>query len=88
MLVYSLLDVKAKEYGALVLAQNDEMIFRSLMDGVRSGDSLLARYPEDFHVMRLGVFDIETGQLVPENIPQLVASVREVLERGGMNGGR
>lgn len=82
MLVYSLLDVKAREYGPLVLAANDEMLFRSLRDGVPGSGSVLEKYPEDFQVMYLGVFDQDTGQLVPESIPQLLRTVREVLEKG------
>lgn len=77
--VYSLLDVKARTYGALVVAANDGHCIRGLREAVPGSGSQLEKYPEDFHLMYLGEFDYETGVL-EGNLPMLVTTVREALE--------
>lgn len=78
--VYSLLDVKARQYGALVLATSDSHVLRSLKEAVPGSASVMERYPEDFHLMFVGYFDMETGVLEPTEAPILVTTVREALE--------
>jgi len=79
MNIYSLLDVKLKEYGPLVLANNDASVRRALCDGIPGSGGTVAKYPEDFNLMLLGHFDVETGQIVPEVVPLLVDNVGVIL---------
>lgn len=79
MNVYSLLDVKLREYGPLVLANNDASVRRALCDGIPGSGGTVAKYPEDFNLMLLGTFDVETGMMVPEVVPLLVDNVAVIL---------
>lgn len=79
-LVFSMFDVKAREYGTLVLAANDAHVIRSIKVGIPGSGSLMEQYPEDFHLMLVGEFDSETGVLRAAVTPTLVTTVREALE--------
>lgn len=79
MRIYSLLDLKVKEYGQLVLMPNDEAVKRALRDMRNGGQTTLQKYPEDFNLMVLGEFDPETGLLVPLEVPQLVDNVKTII---------
>lgn len=75
MRIYSLLDLKVREYGALVLGSTDEAIKRAVRDGIPGSNSTISKYPGDFNLMYLGEFDDETGVIVPVAVPLLVENV-------------
>lgn len=77
MRMYSLFDRKMREYGAIVLGSNDESIVRALREMLGSSASTMAKYPGDFDLMCLGVFDPETGVIGAE-IPRLVVNVEDI----------
>jgi len=79
MLIYSLYDKKLREFGPLVLSNNDQSVVRALRDGIPGSGGTVAKYPEDFDLMQLGSFDAETGMIVPESVPLLVANVSVVM---------
>lgn len=72
MRVYSVLDLKVKEYGPLILGNSDAAMARAARDGVPGSGSVIAKHPEDFNLMYLGEFDVDTGMLVPVDVPILV----------------
>lgn len=80
MQIYSLFDRKVREFGPLVTTNNDESALRAIRDGVPGSGGTIAKYPEDFDLMLLGAFDADTGQIVPESVPLLVANVGDVLK--------
>jgi hypothetical protein len=53
---------------------------RSLRDEVNSKDSTsdLNRHPSDFELYELGVFDDDSGKLLPHDLPQLVARAKDL----------
>lgn len=79
MLVFSLFDRKAGDYGGLVLSKNEEMAKRTLLEAMLKSESLLSKYPDDYDLMLLGEFDDETGEL-SGSFPRRVCSLREVLD--------
>lgn len=85
MLVYTLLDRKLKEFGALVLGRNDEGVRRSVVDGVVGSKSVIELHPGDFDVFCVGEFDQESGMLTTGR-PRLVSNVGELME--AVNGAR
>lgn len=88
MNIYSLMDLKLKEFGQLVLANNHEAVKRALRDGVPGSRSTIEKYPEDFNLYLLGAFDPETGRLVAEEVPVLVDNVAVILPpKGGVDVG-
>lgn len=80
MQVYSLYDRKLREFGGLVLSQNDATVKRAIHEGVPA-NSTVGKYPQDYDLMLLGEFDAETGVLMGGQII-LVENVLEIL-RGG-----
>lgn len=81
MRIYSIYDRKLKEYGALVLCGTDGAVCRALREGLPEG-STMAKYPEDYDLMFLGVFDPGSGVIVGE-VPLFVDSVRNLLDNKG-----
>lgn len=80
MRIYSLFDRKLKEFGALVVMNNDEAVKRALGESLRSGQAgLLSSHPEDFDLKCLGVIDVERGKITPEEIPALVVNCAELI---------
>lgn len=57
--VYSIYDVKAKEYGPLFLAKNDDIAVRMIKTNLK--DIL---YPQDYELYQVGCFDNESGELI------------------------
>jgi len=78
--VYSLFDRRVREFGNLLLGQNDEALKRELQF-LTGGNSLLSKYPQDFDVMLLGEFELETGELSIA-APLLVCSLSDILGPG------
>lgn len=76
--VYSLLDRKLREYGALLLEKNIESMRRSLYNGLSGSGSLQEKYPDDFDLYEVGSFETETGVLVPSVPPVLVLNLSEL----------
>lgn len=80
MVVYSLWDRKLREFGALVISRNDESIIRAVCDGIPGSNSMVAKHPEDFDLMRLGEYFPASGFLGGEQGPPvLVANVGDIL---------
>lgn len=81
MRVYSLLDRKLREYGALVQANNAEAVQRGLVDGLKGSNSLVEKHPEDFDLMEVGTFDTDTGLIggTDSGVPMLIVNVGQLI---------
>lgn len=81
MRVYSLLDRKLREYGALVQANNGEAVQRALVDGLKGSNSLVEKHPEDFDLMEVGTFDTDTGLIggTDSGVPMLIVNVAQLI---------
>lgn len=80
MRVYSLHDVKSRTYGALMIIDTEEAAMRAVAhasSGAQSG--MLHSHPQDFNLMFVGLFDIDTGKLIGSDVPILVANVASLL---------
>lgn len=77
MRLYSLLDTAAREYGPVMLFQNDAVARRWLQDQLPA-QSLERRRSYDFQVFCLGVMDVHTGVIVA-TVPELVQSLVDAL---------
>lgn len=60
---YTIYDVKSASYASPILAVNDDVFKRLLVDSLILPDSTLYRHPEDFTVYCIGVFDDNRGLL-------------------------
>lgn len=77
MRMYSLLDVKTRVFGPVVLARTDDEIKRQLYTaaGDASEGNMLYTHPQDFNLMFLGFFDQDRGVVTPEVPAVLVENV-------------
>lgn len=78
MRIYTLFDRKVGEYGSLVLGPTDESVFRVLR-GALPGNSMEAKYPEDFELCYMGDFDSVTGLLTALPAPKPLGTVKSIL---------
>lgn len=76
--VYTILDEKATSIGPLFLASSDSEAERMVTMAVTDG-SIMARYPQDFALLRLGDVDTVDGTLTPHHVPVLVHKVDELV---------
>ena len=74
MIYYSIFDKKAKTYASPFPALNDSVAIR-MVSVSATGESLLAQYPEDFSIFRVGTFSEETGVFSPNDVPDFVSNV-------------
>lgn len=71
---YCVLDKKAKIYHQPHFLINDAVAVRQFSVVVNHEDGMIKKYPEDYALYRVGVFDMTTGIIIPEDYPVEVAS--------------
>lgn len=77
--VYALRDVKVG-FTNLTTDQNDDSARRGFAHALSSSSSSIMGFaPADFSLYRIGEFDIDTGILIPETVPVLVAQATELM---------
>lgn len=65
--MFCLFDTKAQAFAPPFCTPRVELAVRSLIQMLDAGDSQLAKFPEDFVLYEVGVFDDTTG--VVESVP-------------------
>ncbi|AXH73354.1 MAG: nonstructural protein [Microviridae sp.] len=66
---YSLYDEKADVYSNPFTAQNGAVALRSLATAASDPSTEVSKYPHDFTLYELGVFDDSTGTITPHQNP-------------------
>lgn len=69
MVICSIHDTKAEAFSQPMFFQAVGQALRSFIDAVtdeRDGNNNFAKHPEDFNLFRIGTFDDQTGEIVPE----------------------
>lgn len=61
--VYSVLDKQTDKYSNPFYAHNDTLAMRMYQKVQENPESDLAKYPQDYKLVRLGSFDERTGEL-------------------------
>ncbi|AXH77461.1 MAG: nonstructural protein [Microviridae sp.] len=84
MRIYSVYDEKAEEFSPPFFQQNDRLAQRMITESCKGNGSMLAAYPEDFKLYRLGEFESSTGEITPEQRPNLLLCVKD-LTKGRQN---
>lgn len=69
MLIYSLFDKKAMNYGPVMAFPNDVMAIRVIEMEMNNSKSVVASYPSDFALMHLGEYDESSGVISPLPCP-------------------
>lgn len=78
--VYSIYDKKAAIHNSPVVAENDLVMVRDLQFRLeKMKDSALYKYPEDFCVKELGLFDSAAGTLTGADVVRQVVELTEIV---------
>lgn len=73
--VYAIRDVKVG-FQSISVQPNDAVAIRGFESTVINSDSVLFTHAEDFSLFKLGEFDVDSGRLIPLDLPlQLVDAV-------------
>lgn len=62
--LYSIYDVKGERYDTPFFSQSDLFAERKFIVNCRNNDSILSNFKNDFSLVKIGVFDYESGELV------------------------
>lgn len=76
--MYCLRDMKAGMSAAPFVAENDIVVSRLLRETLRQGDSMMAKYPEDFQIHHIGDWDPDSGFLTPLEGARNLGSVSDL----------
>lgn len=76
--VYSVLDRKAHAFGALLFFRM--MIWRCAVHETMSQANDMSRYPEDFEMYHVGMFDTSSGELSGNGLATLVCRFADFKE--------
>jgi hypothetical protein len=73
--IFSIFDSAASVYMRPFPAQAEGAASREFSDLCVAGDSPFAKHPEDYTLMRIGMFDDNTGEVVPETPVKVVSGL-------------
>lgn len=76
--VYSVLDRASGFYDRPFVARSDQEAVRSFGDIARDEKHPIGQHPDDYTLMRLGVFDDNTGAIEPQ-VPEKLFNAAEML---------
>jgi len=79
--LYSVRDVKAEAYGAIICCPSVGLAVRSFSEACLDPKSPMALYPADFSLYELGTFDPNSGTVKGHKVPIYVASAVEMLAK-------
>ena len=78
LFMYAIYDSCSKVYDRPWVARSDGEAIRGFGDVANDTDHPIGKHPEHFTCFRIGLFDDNTGEMVPEN-PTAVARAHELL---------
>lgn len=78
--VFSVRDVKADSYGALICCPTRGIALRVFAEACANPQSPMSQYPADFSLYEVGDWDASSGTLVGHKVPEYVASAAEVIQ--------
>lgn len=82
--VYAIRDEKANSFNNIVVSSNDLVIQRSFAETVITGSDRMMKFsPRDFVLYRIGKFNLETGEMIPEAPIVRLSDGSEVLNSYG-----
>jgi len=86
MQIFSVYDKKAKDYQGLTLAPNRDVAARWFKEGIPGSGTPMEKYPQDFLLVEVGVFDTATGILMGGDEPTVIGGIADLLETGNFKG--
>lgn len=71
--IYSYRDIKSG-FGGPVVDQSDSTAIRGFSYAINGNNGIMNFSPNDFDLYKIGMFDSDTGVIVPEVIPVLIVN--------------
>lgn len=81
MKMFSLKDHKISSFDAPHAEVHVHNCIRGLQAALAAGPSNLSKYPEDFTLYYVGMFDSDTGMITPTNTPEHVVDVSALVPK-------
>lgn len=78
--IYSIYDRGTEAYMRPWYAQADNAAIRAFIDTGLDATHEIARHPEDYTLMRIGVFDDNSGEITPEIPKKLLTGLEAIAE--------
>ena len=85
-MLFTTYDVKSETFGNLYTARTNDEAIRGFITAIQNAprDSIIAQYPEDFHLYCVGDFDTSNGNLMQsQDYPKRLITGLEVLHMLG-----
>lgn len=79
--IFAVRDTKVSDFKFIHVADNEVMAMRGFEQGLREKDSIVAQYPEDHDLYRIGEVNTITGVITPENPPVLVVQAVALVQK-------
>lgn len=76
--IYTVYDAKAEAYLAPSFVSNDQVAARAFEYAVNSDEHDFGRFPEDYTMFRIGIFDPMTGAITSETPGTCIAKAIEL----------
>lgn len=77
LLVFAVLDSKVGSFGVPFTDQREGSAIRNFSDAVNDGsnpNNMWHKHPEDFSLYRVGSYNTDTGELIPEKLTALLTA--------------
>lgn len=78
--MYAVHDTKAGNYSPPFIAPNAMVAARHLAQQTTDESSLICKYPEDYELVQIGRFNLETGE-IEASPPTVVATAKQLQDR-------
>lgn len=79
MKLFSVFDVKAKHFNQPFMEKTTVNAIRGFEIAVNESESIYKKFPDDFALMELAEFDVNTGKLTVNEIPVNLGSGRSLV---------
>ena len=84
--IYAIYDSKAEAFMQPFFAGTAGLALRSFADAANNPDSVIAKYPHDFELFELGVFDDQSGKFVIHEHRKPLGFAHEYVEKESPRG--
>lgn len=67
--ICTVLDIKADSYMQPWFISTVDVAKRSFIDCVNDPDHAFGKHPEDYHLVKIGIYHANSGTITPEDVP-------------------
>lgn len=79
--IFSIYDTKAEAYMQPFFLKTDDLAIRAFADCVNDKDHNFGRHPEDYHLVKVGIWKPHLGMIVSEAAPKTLTTGTACLKK-------